>query len=359
MTKDDRRERIIANVERLFAKPIAEGRVVMMSGKPDLGEVAEVASVPGVMSGDPVVVGTRVLGKTIVAEIKAGSSAIDILRYHPTLSNDAIMAVIEWHHANGGDPLWDTDAGRGMQRWLEVTSVTLPVAQALLDVYLLETMVSLINDPDTSMSGRVVDDRWMAPRREVMKLKKRVDAVVNVVADASLVGGPGIEAVIAWERRRWQDLVTNDDGTPALFETLARMTALVDDDGFLPRWNARSAFTPPNTMKLPLDLTIDWDRYARRWDTFKQRNPRVMIASLMSLISESHDHSSFPFGWEGKIKAWVDDGMPALYPFDNRNGLKLETLWMDMSDAITLAGPGWVEDRGDGRTGVELMWVQP
>lgn len=354
---DDRRDRILSNVTNALIR--AGGQKALDSVVFRLPEPAEVASVDGVMSGDPVVVGTRVLAESVVAEIIAGATPLDIVRTHPTLTTDAVAAVIEWHHANGGDDLWQTPAGQAILRWRQTTAVNTKVAQALLDLHFVETMIALVHGGAVGVFD--VDGDWRFPRRDLLILKKRIDAVAPVVGDSSLdvVGGPGIEAVIAWERRRWQDLVTDDDGTPALFEALARMSALVAGEDFLPRWDANSAFTPPNTQPIPFDLLIGWDRYGRRWETFKQRNPRVMIASLMSQISESHDHSSFPFGWEGKIKAWVDDGMPAPYPFDNRNGISLETLWMDLSDAIVLAGPGWVEDRGDGRTGVELKWVQP
>jgi uncharacterized protein (DUF433 family) len=49
-----------------------------------------------IMSGSPVVEGTRVLAMTIVAYVRAGHSDQEIFEDYPTLPVDGIRAVREW-----------------------------------------------------------------------------------------------------------------------------------------------------------------------------------------------------------------------------------------------------------------------
>jgi uncharacterized protein (DUF433 family) len=63
---------------------------------------AEVVSDPTVMSGDPVVRGTRVPAETIVSYLRAGHSAQDIFQDYPSLPVDGIDAVIRWAEAKYG-----------------------------------------------------------------------------------------------------------------------------------------------------------------------------------------------------------------------------------------------------------------
>jgi uncharacterized protein (DUF433 family) len=57
---------------------------------------SEVIRDPTVMSGDPVVRGTRVPAMTIVAYLLAGRTSREIFEDYPTLPADAIEAVIAW-----------------------------------------------------------------------------------------------------------------------------------------------------------------------------------------------------------------------------------------------------------------------
>jgi uncharacterized protein (DUF433 family) len=66
---------------------------------------AEVVSDPSVMSGEPVVRGTRVPAETILAYLRAGHSRQDIFEDYPTLPVDGIDAVIAWAEATYG-PEW-------------------------------------------------------------------------------------------------------------------------------------------------------------------------------------------------------------------------------------------------------------
>jgi uncharacterized protein (DUF433 family) len=68
---------------------------------------AEVVRDPTVMSGDPVVRGTRVPAETILAYLRAGYSAQEIFTDYPSLPVDGIDAVIRWAEAtHGADWRW-------------------------------------------------------------------------------------------------------------------------------------------------------------------------------------------------------------------------------------------------------------
>lgn len=57
---------------------------------------AEVVSDPSVMSGEPVVRGTRVPAQTIVAYLRGGYDARQIFEDYPSLPVDGINAVVRW-----------------------------------------------------------------------------------------------------------------------------------------------------------------------------------------------------------------------------------------------------------------------
>jgi uncharacterized protein (DUF433 family) len=57
---------------------------------------AEVVSDPTVMSGEPVVRGTRVPAQTIVAYLRGGYDARQIFEDYPSLPVDGIDAVVRW-----------------------------------------------------------------------------------------------------------------------------------------------------------------------------------------------------------------------------------------------------------------------
>jgi uncharacterized protein (DUF433 family) len=71
----------------------------MGSLKSGLAMRSEVVSDPTVMSGDPVVKGTRVPAETIVAYLRAGHSPREIFEDYPSLPTDGIDAVIRWAEA--------------------------------------------------------------------------------------------------------------------------------------------------------------------------------------------------------------------------------------------------------------------
>jgi uncharacterized protein (DUF433 family) len=65
----------------------------------------EVVRDPTVMSGEPVVQGTRILADTILSYLRADCPAEQIFRDYPSLPVDGIDAVARWAHATYG-PDW-------------------------------------------------------------------------------------------------------------------------------------------------------------------------------------------------------------------------------------------------------------
>jgi uncharacterized protein (DUF433 family) len=65
----------------------------------------DVVSDPTVMSGEPVVRGTRILAGTILSYLRTDSPAEEIFRDYPSLPVDGIDAVVRWAEATYG-PDW-------------------------------------------------------------------------------------------------------------------------------------------------------------------------------------------------------------------------------------------------------------
>ena len=63
---------------------------------------SEVISDPTVMSGAPVVRGTRILAETILGYLKSDSPAEEIFRDYPSLPVDGIEAVARWAEVTYG-----------------------------------------------------------------------------------------------------------------------------------------------------------------------------------------------------------------------------------------------------------------
>ena len=70
---------------------------------------AEVVCDPEVMSGDPVVRGTRVPAHTILACLREGMTKVEIFEGYPSLPIDGVEAVARWAEANFGSQ-WRTAA---------------------------------------------------------------------------------------------------------------------------------------------------------------------------------------------------------------------------------------------------------
>lgn len=63
---------------------------------------SEVIRDPSIMSGEPVVRGTRIPAMTVVAYLRAGHSNREIFEDYPTLPLDGIDAVIAWAESELG-----------------------------------------------------------------------------------------------------------------------------------------------------------------------------------------------------------------------------------------------------------------
>ena len=74
-------------------------------------ERAEIGVVDGVMSGEPVFVGTRIPVETILIYIAGGSSARVIYEDYPTLPAGSIEAAERWAQKELG-PDWRSKIGR-------------------------------------------------------------------------------------------------------------------------------------------------------------------------------------------------------------------------------------------------------
>lgn len=153
------------------------------------------------------------------------------------------------------------------------------------------------------------------------------------------------------ERDLWSALIDHDDGTPAHWEQLVRRSAPhVTRAPFFPRWQAGSAFTPsgqrfnsqPDIYGLTDDLAEEWRGYAGRWEAFLDLNPKARIAAMLSDVSESHDASSFPYGWEQVVRGWAQDDFPDPKPFDDRLHIVTDAWKGQLRDAMQRAGAGWV-----------------
>lgn len=70
----------------------------------------EVVADPTVMSGEPVVRGTRILARTILNYLRSGHQAEEIFKDYPSLPVDGIDAVERWARATYGSDWRSADA---------------------------------------------------------------------------------------------------------------------------------------------------------------------------------------------------------------------------------------------------------
>ena len=152
---------------------------------------------------------------------------------------------------------------------------------------------------------------------------------------------------IACQSRYWTDLVTHPrEQIFDIFEDLASRSehsAIRAIGYFEPHLNAISAFNPPYPgLPLASDLDNEWRQYRASWQGFLSRNPYAHIADLLVDVSESHDASSFPAGYEAAIEKWVRTGFTGERPFDDRAGIDTADWRQELTQAAEQAGTGWV-----------------
>jgi hypothetical protein len=85
-----------------------------------------------------------------------------------------------------------------------------------------------------------------------------------------------------------------------------------------------------------------WENWNREYFEIRARSPRLELRDMMQKISESHNASSWPDGYEPHIQAWVDAGDPsAPPPFDDRYGIVTATFFNRLRELRQLCG-GWL-----------------
>ncbi|GLQ53575.1 DUF433 domain-containing protein [Devosia nitrariae] len=118
-------------------------------------EKPKVASVPGVMSGDPVIVGTRVLAETILVELAAGATHEDIYRNYPSLPPGSVEAAIEWQQRGTmgtGDVVEDLSLPADYRvKW----AILAAIKAAMRDSWTVEGLAEICNLPPEQL------DRWL------------------------------------------------------------------------------------------------------------------------------------------------------------------------------------------------------
>ena len=72
---------------------------------PKPGIASRIVRDAAIMSGSPIVEGTRIPAMTIVSYIRAGHSDLEIFQDYPTLPVDGIKAVIDWAELELGERL--------------------------------------------------------------------------------------------------------------------------------------------------------------------------------------------------------------------------------------------------------------
>ncbi len=72
---------------------------------------------------------------------------------------------------------------------------------------------------------------------------------------------------------------------------------------------------------VPGELLRRWRDWERDYPKLLERNPRLELHDMLGSISESHDASSWPAGYERHIQEWIDSGELAAIPFIDRHGI--------------------------------------
>lgn len=97
----------------------------------------------------------------------------------------------------------------------------------------------------------------------------------------------------------------------------------------------------PN-LQIPPWLQQRWEEWKAEYSEVATRNPRLGLRDMMQDISESHDASSWPAGYEGRIQDWVDAGDAAAKPpFDDRRRIVTADFYQRLCDLRHRCG-GWL-----------------
>jgi hypothetical protein len=93
---------------------------------------------------------------------------------------------------------------------------------------------------------------------------------------------------------------------------------------------------------VPQSLLRRWKDWNEEYHEIAARNPRLALRDAMQNISESHDASSWPDGYEHRIQAWIDAGDPAAKPpFDDRRSIVTPAFYQKLCELRRRCG-GWL-----------------
>jgi hypothetical protein len=105
------------------------------------------------------------------------------------------------------------------------------------------------------------------------------------------------------------------------------------------QWKRRGDSRP---IEFSPALIERWENWNREYFEIRARSPRLELRDMMQEISESHNASSWPDGYEPHIQAWVDAGdSSAPPPFVDRYGIVTATFFNRLRELRQLCG-GWL-----------------
>jgi hypothetical protein len=103
-------------------------------------------------------------------------------------------------------------------------------------------------------------------------------------------------------------------------------------------WNRRDG----RAIEFSPALIERWENWNREYFEIRARSPRLELRDMMQEISESHNASSWPDGYERRLQVWVDAGDPsAPPPFDDRHRIVTATFFSRLRELRRLCG-GWL-----------------
>lgn len=143
-------------------------------------------------------------------------------------------------------------------------------------------------------------------------------------------------------------------------------------NGLMRGWGKRASRA---LVELPDHLVQRWREWNAEYYILRAESPKLELRDLMQDISESHDASSWPIGYERRIQDWVDAGdASAPPPFDDRYNVakedtfrRLQTLrallkgwmfWDDQINAVRFAPESEWQVFRAGQESAEAKWLQ-
>jgi hypothetical protein len=99
---------------------------------------------------------------------------------------------------------------------------------------------------------------------------------------------------------------------------------------------------------VPGDLLQKWRDWECNYPKLLERNPQLELHDMLHSISESHDASSWPAGYERRIQEWIDSGDLAAVPFSDRYDIVTPEFFERLRALRRRAG-GWLywDDEAD------------